>query len=88
MKKFILLFTSATLLFAGCAKVENEEIEDVDFLELRACDQSCPGGILTCDNRFLMCERVFGRARKIAMNREEAIEVFKRYEEDKDKIVY
>ncbi|MCR5013821.1 MAG: 4Fe-4S binding protein [Bacteroidales bacterium] len=47
-------------------KVENDEIEDVDFLELRACDQSCPGGILTCDNRFLMCERIFGRARKIA----------------------
>ena len=47
-------------------KVENEEIEDVDFLELRACDQSCPGGILTCDNRFLICERVFTRARKIA----------------------
>lgn len=47
-------------------KLENEEIEDVDFLELRACDQSCPGGILTCDNRFIMCERVFERARKIA----------------------
>lgn len=47
-------------------KVENDEIENVDFLELRACDQSCPGGILTCDNRFLMCERIFGRARKIA----------------------
>ncbi|MCR5013196.1 MAG: ferredoxin, partial [Bacteroidales bacterium] len=47
-------------------KVENDEIEDVDFLELRACDQSCPGGILTCDNRFLMCERIFSRARKIA----------------------
>ena len=47
-------------------KLENDEIEDVDFLELRACDQSCPGGILTCDNRFLMCERIFSRARKIA----------------------
>ena len=47
-------------------KLENEEIEDVDFLELRACDQSCPGGILTCENRFLMCERIFARARKIA----------------------
>ena len=47
-------------------KVENDEIEDVDFLELRACDQSCPGGILTCDNRFLICERIFARARKIA----------------------
>lgn len=47
-------------------KIENEEIENVDFLELRACDQSCPGGILTCDNRFLICERVYARARKIA----------------------
>ena len=47
-------------------KVENDEIEDVDFLELRACDQSCPGGILTCDNRFLICERIFARARKVA----------------------
>ena len=41
-------------------------MENVDFLELRACDQSCPGGILTCDNRFMMCERIFARARKIA----------------------
>ena len=47
-------------------KVENDEVEDVDFLELRACDQSCPGGILTADNRFLICERIFARARKIA----------------------
>ncbi len=47
-------------------KVENDEIEDIDFLELRACDQSCPGGILTCDNRFLICERMFARARKVA----------------------
>ena len=47
-------------------KVENEEIEDVDFLELRACDQSCPGGILTYNNRFLTCERMFNRARYVA----------------------
>jgi iron only hydrogenase large subunit-like protein len=47
-------------------KVENDEVENVDFWELRACDQSCPGGILTCDNRFMMCERIFARARKIA----------------------
>ncbi len=47
-------------------KIENDEIENVDFLELRACDQSCPGGILSCDNRFLICERMFARARKIA----------------------
>ena len=47
-------------------KLENDEVEGVEFLELRACDQSCPGGILACDNRFLICERVFNRARKIA----------------------
>lgn len=47
-------------------KVENDEIEDVEFLELRACDQSCPGGILTCNNRFLTCEKMFGWAREIA----------------------
>lgn len=47
-------------------KVENEEIEGVDFLELRACDQSCPGGNLTCNNRFLTCEKMFARAHYVA----------------------
>ena len=47
-------------------KVENEEVEGVDFLELRACDQSCPGGILTYNNRFLTCERMYNRARYVA----------------------
>lgn len=47
-------------------KVENDEIEGVDFLELRACDQSCSGGILTCENRFLICEKLFARARSVA----------------------
>ena len=47
-------------------KVESEEIEGVEFLELRACDQSCPGGILTYNNRFLTCERMFARARYVA----------------------
>ena len=33
-------------------KVENEEVEDVDFLELRACDQSCPEiGRASCRER-------------------------------------
>ncbi|MEA5005301.1 MAG: [Fe-Fe] hydrogenase large subunit C-terminal domain-containing protein [Rikenellaceae bacterium] len=36
--------------------LENEEIEGVDFLELRACDQSCAGGILSHRNRFLIAE--------------------------------
>lgn len=47
-------------------KIESEEVEGVDFLELRACDQSCPGGILTYNNRFLTCERMFARARYVA----------------------
>ena len=47
-------------------KIENDEIEGVEFLELRACDQSCSGGNLTCNNRFLTCEKMFARARYVA----------------------
>lgn len=47
-------------------KLENDEIEGVEFLEMRACDQSCAGTILSCDNRFLIGERMYGRARKAA----------------------
>ncbi|NOQ25097.1 MAG: 4Fe-4S dicluster domain-containing protein [Bacteroidales bacterium] len=43
-------------------KVENEEVKDVDFLELRACDESCAGGVLTTTNRFLTVERLKKRA--------------------------
>ncbi len=39
-------------------KLENDEITDIDFLELRACDQSCAGGVLTPGNRFLTVERL------------------------------
>jgi len=42
--------------------LENEGRSDIDFLELRACDQSCAGGILTSGNRFYTVERL----RKIA----------------------
>ena len=47
-------------------KIENDEIVGVEFLELRACDQSCSGGNLTCNNRFLTCEKMFARARYVA----------------------
>lgn len=43
-------------------KIENEEISDIDFLELRACDESCAGGVLTTGNRFLTVERLHKRA--------------------------
>lgn len=39
-------------------RLENEEIKGIDFLELRACDMSCCGGILVQDNRFLIQERI------------------------------
>lgn len=46
-------------------KLENEEIANVDFLELRMCDQSCAGGILTPSNRFLVVELMQKRASKV-----------------------
>lgn len=39
-----------------------DEIQNVDFLELRACDQSCAGGVLLTGNRFLTVERLKKRA--------------------------
>jgi iron only hydrogenase large subunit-like protein len=39
-------------------KIENDEIADIDFLELRACDESCAGGVLLSTNRFLVAERL------------------------------
>jgi iron only hydrogenase large subunit-like protein len=45
-------------------KVENEEMSGVDFLELRACDESCAGGILNPANRFLTVERLRNRSRE------------------------
>lgn len=43
-------------------QLENEENHDIDFLELRACDESCAGGILTSSNRFYAVERMRKRA--------------------------
>ncbi|MGC9343176.1 MAG: [Fe-Fe] hydrogenase large subunit C-terminal domain-containing protein [Bacteroidales bacterium] len=43
-------------------KLENEEFDNIDFLEMRACDQSCAGGILVSGNRFLTAERLRKRS--------------------------
>jgi hypothetical protein len=43
-------------------KIENEDEPDIDFLELRACDESCAGGVLAVGNRFLTVERLHNRA--------------------------
>ncbi len=39
-------------------QLESGQISDVDFLELRVCDQGCAGGILCPVNRFLTVERI------------------------------
>ncbi len=48
-------------------RLENEEIKGVDFLELRACDMSCCGGILVQDNRFLIRERIEKTAEELPL---------------------
>ena len=45
-------------------KLENEDESDIDFLELRACDESCAGGVLATGNRFLTVERLHNRSNK------------------------
>lgn len=45
-------------------RLENEDVPDLDFLELRACDQSCAGGNLLAGNRFLTVERLEHRAKR------------------------
>lgn len=47
-------------------KVENDEIHGVDFLELRACDESCAGGILCSGNRFLIVDKLQNRSTQCA----------------------
>ena len=42
--------------------IENEKLDQIDFLELRTCDESCAGGILISGNRFLTVERLKNRA--------------------------
>jgi len=60
-------------------KLENEEITDVDFLELRACDRSCAGGVLSTENRFLAVERLSKRAKKDIKKQKETEEIYTTY---------
>jgi len=46
-------------------KLENDEISNVDYLELRACDEGCAGGVLLSSNRFLVAERLRNKAKNI-----------------------
>lgn len=47
-------------------RLESGRISGVDFLEMRACDQGCAGGILCPSNRFLTVERLEQREKKLA----------------------
>jgi len=44
-------------------RLENDQVKGIDFVEMRACDQSCAGGILLTGNRFMTVERLERRAK-------------------------
>ena len=44
-------------------RLENGQVNGIDFIEMRACDQSCAGGILLTGNRFMTVERLERRAK-------------------------
>ena len=46
-------------------KLESGQLAHIDFLEMRACDQGCAGGILCPGNRFLAVERLEQRQKKL-----------------------
>jgi len=60
-------------------KLENEDLADIDFLELRACDESCAGGILCAGNRFLVAERQRKRAQNYVHKDYDELENKKKY---------
>ncbi len=60
-------------------KMENDELTDIDFLELRACDHSCAGGALTINNRFLTIERLQKRLESYIRNEYVSINKMPRY---------
>jgi hypothetical protein len=48
-------------------KLESGHVSDIDFLEMRACDQGCAGGILCPGNRFLTVERLEQRQKRLQL---------------------
>lgn len=60
-------------------KLEDEEVGDgVDYLELRGCDESCPGGILVQGNRFMVADYLRRTARNYPENHDKTDE-YKKY---------
>lgn len=62
-------------------KLENDELTDIDFLELRACDHSCAGGALTINNRFLTIERLQKRMESYINNHYTSINKMPQYKD-------
>jgi iron only hydrogenase large subunit-like protein len=60
-------------------KLENSEIQEVDFLELRACDESCAGGVLISNNRFLVAEQLRNQGGREDMEIESGIAEYHDY---------
>ena len=52
-------------------KLENGTVGNFDYLEMRACDESCAGGILSTNNRFLVSERLYNRAAQYLIDKNE-----------------
>jgi Na+-translocating ferredoxin:NAD+ oxidoreductase RNF subunit RnfB len=45
-------------------RMENEEVPELEFLDLKSCHQGCAGGILLTGNRFLTVERLQKRSKR------------------------
>ncbi|WP_346857026.1 [Fe-Fe] hydrogenase large subunit C-terminal domain-containing protein [uncultured Draconibacterium sp.] len=48
-------------------RMENDDVPELDFLELKSCPMGCAGGILLTGNRFLTVERLQKRALRYPM---------------------
>jgi len=65
--------------------LEEETTGNLDFLELRACDTGCTGGILATRNRFLATERLLHIAESLP--KEIDVEIAKRILYQKDAMI-
>src|SRR5512133_958163 len=50
-------------------KIEHDTLGHFDFLEMKACDEGCAGGILSTTNRFLISERLHTRAEQYIIDK-------------------
>ncbi len=69
-------------------RLENDQVHGIDFIEMRACDQSCAGGILLSGNRFMTVERLERRAKQYPAAKDIPQETIRTNTEDlKQKII-